>query len=152
MLTEWSFIKVPFPVKSGWKLTNKKHFISATYFRVLSFIILVLSSLKLSQSLQPQHFRTMAATTYSLLRLNSPVSRPSLYNSQGRVFLQRRSWFRAQPRTKPNRTSIIKAEAGVQKEDIVIVGAGIAGLATAVSLHRCQKITFELNFMSCLPF
>ncbi|XWS62044.1 hypothetical protein CRYUN_Cryun07bG0177200 [Craigia yunnanensis] len=78
----------------------------------------------------------MAATTSFLLRLNSHITGPFLYNSQGRVFLQRRSWFRDQPRTKPNRASIIKAEAGVQKEDIVIVGAGIAGLATAVSLRR----------------
>ncbi|KAE8690206.1 FAD/NAD(P)-binding oxidoreductase family protein isoform 2 [Hibiscus syriacus] len=60
---------------------------------------------------------------------------PSLYNSQGRGILQR-TWFRAQPRTKTIRTVIIKASADVQKEDIVIVGAGIAGLATAVSLHR----------------
>ncbi|XVF10903.1 hypothetical protein REPUB_Repub07fG0223400 [Reevesia pubescens] len=78
----------------------------------------------------------MAITTSSLLRLNSPMSRPSLYNSQSRVFRVRRCWFRVQPRTKPFYASIIKAEAGVQKEDIVIVGAGIAGLATAVSLRR----------------
>ncbi|XVE57582.1 hypothetical protein DITRI_Ditri04bG0101600 [Diplodiscus trichospermus] len=78
----------------------------------------------------------MATTTCSLLCLNSAMSRPCLFNSHGGVFLQRRSWFRAQPRTKPIRVSIIKAEAGVKKEDIVIVGAGIAGLATAVSLRR----------------
>ncbi|XP_030471092.2 monooxygenase 3-like isoform X1 [Syzygium oleosum] len=30
----------------------------------------------------------------------------------------------------------VRAEAGVSKEDVVIVGAGIAGLATSLSLHR----------------
>lgn len=30
----------------------------------------------------------------------------------------------------------VRAQSGVREEDIVIVGAGIAGLATAVSLHR----------------
>ncbi|EOY24218.1 FAD/NAD(P)-binding oxidoreductase family protein isoform 1 [Theobroma cacao] len=78
----------------------------------------------------------MAIATRSPLRLNSPMSRPSLYNSQRRVFFQSHAWFRAQPRTKPICASAIKAEAGAQKEDIVIVGAGIAGLATAVSLRR----------------
>ncbi|XP_021298941.1 uncharacterized protein LOC110427700 isoform X2 [Herrania umbratica] len=78
----------------------------------------------------------MAIATCSPLRLNSPMPRPSLYNSQGGVFFQSHAWFRAQPRTKPVCASAIKAEAGAQKEDIVIVGAGIAGLATAVSLRR----------------
>lgn len=32
--------------------------------------------------------------------------------------------------------AVVRAEAGVRKEDIVIVGAGIAGLATAVALQR----------------
>lgn len=88
--------------------------------------------------------------TTSLLHLNSPMStrpslcpmstRPSLCNYQGGVFLQRSyCWFRAKPRTKPICASVMKAEAGVQKEDIVIVGAGIAGLATAVSLRRSDK-------------
>ncbi|XP_022737973.1 monooxygenase 2 [Durio zibethinus] len=78
----------------------------------------------------------MAKTPSSLLGLNSPMSRPLSYNSQGRVFLVRHCWFRVQRRTKPICGSMIKAEARVQKEDIVIVGAGIAGLATAVSLRR----------------
>ncbi|KAF3448264.1 hypothetical protein FNV43_RR08977 [Rhamnella rubrinervis] len=45
------------------------------------------------------------------------------------------SWFQARPRTK-NTPIFIKAQSGVKNEDVVIVGAGIAGLATAVSLHR----------------
>ncbi|KAH1115712.1 hypothetical protein J1N35_009090 [Gossypium stocksii] len=49
------------------------------------------------------------------------------------------SWFRAQPRTKLNPSVNIKASAGVRKEDIVVVGAGIADLATAVSLRRSAK-------------
>ncbi|KAL3497566.1 hypothetical protein ACH5RR_040298 [Cinchona calisaya] len=39
-------------------------------------------------------------------------------------------------RKKPICLSIVKAQVDVKKEDIVIVGAGIAGLATAVSLQR----------------
>ncbi|KAL5551384.1 hypothetical protein UlMin_001560 [Ulmus minor] len=40
------------------------------------------------------------------------------------------------PRTRTTYFSPIKAQSDAPKEDIVIVGAGIAGLATAVSLHR----------------
>ncbi|KAH1115713.1 hypothetical protein J1N35_009091 [Gossypium stocksii] len=66
----------------------------------------------------------------------SHMPRPSFYTSHGIRFSQKPSWFRAQPRTKLNPSVNIKASAGVRKEDIVIVGAGIAGLATAVSLRR----------------
>ncbi|TYH81499.1 hypothetical protein ES332_D03G204500v1 [Gossypium tomentosum] len=66
----------------------------------------------------------------------SHMPRPSFYNSHGIRSSQKPSWFRAQPRTKLNPSVNIKALAGVRKEYIVIVGAGIAGLATAVSLHR----------------
>ncbi|KAE8708344.1 FAD/NAD(P)-binding oxidoreductase family protein isoform 2 [Hibiscus syriacus] len=75
------------------------------------------------------------AMASSHMHPNSPMPLPSLYNSQGRGVLQR-SRYRAQPRTKTIRSVIIKASADVRKEYIVIVGAGIAGLATAVSLHR----------------
>ncbi|XP_028772879.1 monooxygenase 2 isoform X1 [Neltuma alba] len=34
------------------------------------------------------------------------------------------------------RVSVVKSESNVRKQDIVIVGGGIAGLATALSLHR----------------
>ena len=37
---------------------------------------------------------------------------------------------------KPLSASMVEAQPPVRKEDIIIVGAGIAGLATAVSLHR----------------
>ncbi|XP_054792500.1 monooxygenase 2-like isoform X1 [Prosopis cineraria] len=41
------------------------------------------------------------------------------------------------PRSRPVvRVSVIKSESNVRKQDIVIVGGGIAGLATALSLHR----------------
>ncbi|KAK4260333.1 hypothetical protein QN277_003463 [Acacia crassicarpa] len=41
------------------------------------------------------------------------------------------------PKTRPNvRVSVVKSESNVRKQDIVIVGGGIAGLATALSLHR----------------
>ncbi|PPR80626.1 hypothetical protein GOBAR_AA40085 [Gossypium barbadense] len=63
----------------------------------------------------------------------------SIPSSKGIRFSQKPSWFRAQPRTKLNPSVNIKASAGVRKEDIVIVGAGIAGLATAVSLRRSAK-------------
>ncbi|XP_042487700.1 monooxygenase 3-like isoform X2 [Macadamia integrifolia] len=42
--------------------------------------------------------------------------------------------FRA--RTRPIRFSLVEARPYVRKEDIVVVGAGIAGLVTALSLHR----------------
>lgn len=37
---------------------------------------------------------------------------------------------------KPTRFTICSSSVQSQKQDIVIVGAGIAGLATAVALHR----------------
>ncbi|XP_048320216.2 monooxygenase 2 isoform X1 [Ziziphus jujuba] len=51
------------------------------------------------------------------------------------AFSQNQSWFQARPRNKTIST-IIRAQSGPLKEDVIIVGAGIAGLATAVSLHR----------------
>ncbi|KAF5188069.1 Monooxygenase [Thalictrum thalictroides] len=41
-----------------------------------------------------------------------------------------------QSRVKPICLSTIKTTQNVQKEEIVIIGAGIAGLATSLSLHR----------------
>ncbi|PSR93471.1 FAD-dependent urate hydroxylase [Actinidia chinensis var. chinensis] len=58
--------------------------------------------------------------TTSLLLLLSPLS--SSPHTQ----------LRSQIRTR----SIVRAQTGTRNEDIVIIGAGIAGLATAVSLHR----------------
>ncbi|KAK3434657.1 hypothetical protein EUGRSUZ_D02121 [Eucalyptus grandis] len=57
-----------------------------------------------------------------------PSSRPSRTGAFPRSRGRRRS-------SRPRALSV-RAEAGVLKEDVVIVGAGIAGLATSVSLHR----------------
>ncbi|KAJ7952569.1 FAD-dependent urate hydroxylase [Quillaja saponaria] len=77
----------------------------------------------------------MASTSTSLL-LKSPCSPPS----QTKPFIHRRytnALFQSRTsRTKSFNISIIRAQSNVRKEDIVIVGAGIAGLATALSLHR----------------
>ncbi|XP_043715552.1 monooxygenase 2-like isoform X2 [Telopea speciosissima] len=67
---------------------------------------------------------SMAITISTALLLHSPVSPcsfPPLH-------------FRA--RTRPICFSLVEVRPNVQKEDIVVVGAGIAGLATALSLHR----------------
>ncbi|XP_004301737.1 PREDICTED: zeaxanthin epoxidase, chloroplastic-like isoform X1 [Fragaria vesca subsp. vesca] len=63
----------------------------------------------------------------------------SPYHSQTRpIRLSQSNWFQAPipARTKHTSLSIIRAQSGARKEEIVIVGAGIAGLATALSLHR----------------
>ncbi|GMY29930.1 monooxygenase 2 isoform X1 [Fagus crenata] len=78
----------------------------------------------------------MATSSSYLLFLNPPRSPPSLYQSQTRPLSHSQSWFHSRSRTKPISVSIIKAQTNAPKEDIVIVGAGIAGLATALSLHR----------------
>ncbi|KAK3008942.1 LOW QUALITY PROTEIN: hypothetical protein RJ639_014025, partial [Escallonia herrerae] len=44
---------------------------------------------------------------------------------------------------------ILNVQADVQKEDIVIVGAGTAGLATAVSLHRGSRFVPEEPHSHC---
>ncbi|KAK4844525.1 hypothetical protein QYF36_021288 [Acer negundo] len=82
------------------------------------------------------------ATTTSLspLFLNSSLFPPSTHK------LHSSSSSDYQTRTKPICASITNFEVGVgmgviRKEDIVIVGAGITGLATAVSLYR--QIHFE---------
>ncbi|KAL5750842.1 hypothetical protein ACOSP7_025445 [Xanthoceras sorbifolium] len=72
----------------------------------------------------------MATASLSPLFLNSSLFPPSAHKLQSCSFSDYRT------RTKPICLSITKAEVGVRKEDIIIVGAGIAGLATAVSLHR----------------
>uniref|UniRef100_A0A2P2K862 Uncharacterized protein n=1 Tax=Rhizophora mucronata TaxID=61149 RepID=A0A2P2K862_RHIMU len=86
----------------------------------------------------------MAATpSSSLLLLNSPVSTSSLCH---RPYTQSRFCLLLRDTAKTNSLSTItKAQkTDVCKEDIVIVGAGIAGLATAVSLHR-SCISHTLN-------
>lgn len=82
----------------------------------------------------------MAKSFASLLFLNSPLSpssfSQSLHHLQAKTFPQSQSVFGVGTRTKPISASMVEAQPPVRKEDIIIVGAGIAGLATAVSLHR----------------
>ncbi|CAK7356294.1 unnamed protein product [Dovyalis caffra] len=84
----------------------------------------------------------MAIASSSLLSLNSHISSASyLHRSPHRTrkFLRRQSWllFRARNHAT-NSVSVFKAKVtdDVGEEDVVVVGAGIAGLATAVSLQR----------------
>ena len=86
----------------------------------------------------------MATTTSSLVFLKSPIIAASL-PSDTTILLMRNGRFQpgirtTRRRTKPNN---IKAQVDddVRKEDVVVVGAGIAGLATALSLHRLQVAT-----------
>ena len=69
---------------------------------------------------------------------------------QNKYYYRPQSGFRAKPGTSyvsPNPVvNTIKAQFDDRKEDIVVVGAGIAGLATAVALHRCIK-SFECIIM-----
>ncbi|KAJ8774480.1 hypothetical protein K2173_016926 [Erythroxylum novogranatense] len=77
-----------------------------------------------------------------LLFLNSyNLSTPSLFRFRNTTYRQHRTWLTIQTRSKIKGSSLSitraqKADGFDGKEDIVIVGAGIAGLATAVSLHR----------------
>lgn len=87
----------------------------------------------------------MATVSMSLVFQN-PLLSP--YHSKTRPLPRNQSnWFQAptRTRTKPTSFSSIRAQSGAaaRKEDIVIVGAGIAGLATALSLHRL----FNLNMV-----
>lgn len=82
--------------------------------------------------------------TTSLLLVNYPFSASSSASSLGLQTIpssqtQYSTRFQPRTRTTPIHLSIAGAQADDdvrRKEDIVIVGAGIAGLATAVSLHR----------------
>ncbi|XP_019070140.1 monooxygenase 2 isoform X1 [Solanum lycopersicum] len=82
----------------------------------------------------------MALSSSTLLLVKSHISlssfsNPSLYFRRGETRL----------RVRPISLSIINARADERKEDIVIVGAGIAGLATAVSLQRLGIRTLVLE-------
>ncbi|MCD7465591.1 hypothetical protein HAX54_001599 [Datura stramonium] len=94
----------------------------------------------------------MDLSSSTLLLFKSHISLsssdPSLY------FRRRTSSIPQQPycvpaatriRVRPISLSIINARADDRKEDIVIVGAGIAGLATAVSLQRLGIRTLVLE-------
>ncbi|KAI5655773.1 hypothetical protein M9H77_32960 [Catharanthus roseus] len=78
----------------------------------------------------------MASTTCSIPQiLKSPLS--LLYPSQS-LFLRKTQPYSFQSqRNKPISLTIVNAQSNAgNEEDVVIVGAGIAGLATAVALHR----------------
>ncbi|EEF30596.1 monoxygenase, putative [Ricinus communis] len=78
----------------------------------------------------------MAIASSSLPFLNSNYISSSAL-SKTRPFLESQSWFLTCIGTRPNSLSITRAiKTDLSKEDIVIVGAGISGLATALSLQR----------------
>ncbi|XP_043718014.1 monooxygenase 3-like [Telopea speciosissima] len=62
------------------------------------------------------------------------ISTPLLLDSPGSPCSSPPLHF--QVRTRPINFSLVEARPNVRKEDIVIVGAEIAGLATALSLHK----------------
>uniref|UniRef100_A0A9I9CGN2 FAD-binding domain-containing protein n=1 Tax=Cucumis melo TaxID=3656 RepID=A0A9I9CGN2_CUCME len=73
---------------------------------------------------------TMASSSSSVF-LKSPISPSPALHFHGGEFPKSQPWIRGRTRTK----SVVKAQTEVRREDIVIIG-GIAGLATALSLHR----------------
>uniref|UniRef100_A0A3Q7GV56 FAD-binding domain-containing protein n=2 Tax=Solanum lycopersicum TaxID=4081 RepID=A0A3Q7GV56_SOLLC len=84
------------------------------------------------------NFMALSSSTLLLVKSHislSSFSNPSLYFRRGETRL----------RVRPISLSIINARADERKEDIVIVGAGIAGLATAVSLQRLGIRTLVLE-------
>ncbi|XP_038680315.1 monooxygenase 2-like isoform X2 [Tripterygium wilfordii] len=76
------------------------------------------------------------ASSSLLLHVEQPRWPPALHHLRSRAFSKEHSFSAVQNRTRNVRVSLSRAEADISEEEIVIVGAGIAGLATAVSLHR----------------
>ncbi|KAL2472104.1 FAD/NAD(P)-binding oxidoreductase family protein [Abeliophyllum distichum] len=72
----------------------------------------------------------MAARTQMLQKW--PISLPSSTS----LHRSRNYEAKTRIRARPISLSIVNAQSDVKKEEIVIIGAGIAGLATAVSLQR----------------
>ncbi|KAF3627087.1 putative phospholipase A1-Ibeta2, chloroplastic-like [Capsicum annuum] len=74
-------------------------------------------------------------------------SDPSLYLRKRPSSIPQLRWLPAETRVRarPFSLSIVNGQADDRKEDIVIVGAGIAGLATAVSLQRLGIRTLVLE-------
>lgn len=138
-----------FPGKQKNKSQIKKRFMVTTRFHgwptldSLSLLISHKLCIGIANTEQP-----MATSSSYVLFLKSPRSPPSLTTPLS----HNQSWFQSRMirRTKPISTvlSVIKAQTNVRKEDTVIVGAGIAGLATALSLHRLAF--FELHVFLCL--
>lgn len=99
----------------------------------------------------------MALSSSTLLLVKSHISLssssdPSLYfrKRTSSIPIQRGLPGETGIRVGPISSSIVNAQADDRKEDIVIVGAGIAGLATAVSLQRFSSQTLlPLFFFFC---
>ncbi|KAG5601354.1 hypothetical protein H5410_032724 [Solanum commersonii] len=94
----------------------------------------------------------MALSSSTLLLVKSHISlssfsNPSLYFSKRTSSIPQQGGLPGETRIRVRRISlsIINARADDRKEDIVIVGAGIAGLATAVSLQRMGIRTLVLE-------
>ncbi|KAG5553965.1 hypothetical protein RHGRI_011737 [Rhododendron griersonianum] len=67
----------------------------------------------------------------------SPPSGPSLFGPQTTLYPHTHYSYRVRTQNRSIRVSVAGTPATNRKEEhVVIVGAGIAGLATAVSLHR----------------
>lgn len=86
----------------------------------------------------------MASTTCSIPQiLKSPLS--LLYPSQSLFLRKTKPYSFQSQRNKQISLTIVNAQSNAgNEEDVVIVGAGIAGLATAVALHRCCQINPQL--------
>ncbi|XP_022159476.1 uncharacterized protein LOC111025881 isoform X2 [Momordica charantia] len=76
------------------------------------------------------------ASSSSSVFLKSPLSPSPALHFHGGEFPKSRPWIQARPRTRFYCKTAVRAQSEVRREEIVIVGGGIAGLATALSLHR----------------
>lgn len=95
---------------------------------------------------QRTNFMALSSSTLLLVKPHislSSFSNPSLYFRKRTSSIPQQPWVPGETRirVRPISLSIINAQADDRKEDIVIVGAGIAGLATAVSLQRFSSQT-----------
>ena len=118
-----------FPWKIGWPTPPP----SLSNSRILSSLLCKLH--------KNENWPTMGIISLSLV-LHSPLVSPCHFQTRPIPRLGLSNWFQAPTtaRTKHTSVSVIRAQSGARKEDIVIVGAGIAGLATALSLHRYLNI------------